>query len=74
MNVGDEHSVSVWMAETPVTEASPLTADAEAEVVVIGSGIAGLSTAYELSRLGRSFAPEGEVLNCPAVSPLAEAD
>ena len=54
MNVRDEHSESLWMAETPVAQAGPLTGDAEADVAVIGSGIAGLSTAYELSRLGRS--------------------
>jgi glycine/D-amino acid oxidase-like deaminating enzyme/nitrite reductase/ring-hydroxylating ferredoxin subunit len=42
------------MDQTPAIEAAPLTQDASADVVVIGSGIAGLSTAYELSRLGRS--------------------
>src|SRR5690242_17853337 len=54
MNVGDEHSRSLWMAETPVVQAPRLTGDAEADAVVVGSGIAGLSTAYELARQGRS--------------------
>src|SRR5687768_5410582 len=54
MNVADEHSKSFWMEDGPAIEASPLTADASCDVVVVGSGIAGLSTAYELSRLGRS--------------------
>jgi glycine/D-amino acid oxidase-like deaminating enzyme/nitrite reductase/ring-hydroxylating ferredoxin subunit len=54
MNVANEHSRSLWMSKTPVVEAQPLAADAEADVVVVGSGIAGLSTAYELARLGRS--------------------
>ena len=54
MNVGDERSVSCWMDLTPVIDAPPLTADATCDVVVIGSGIAGLSTAYELARFGRS--------------------
>ncbi|HEX8444647.1 MAG TPA: FAD-dependent oxidoreductase [Allosphingosinicella sp.] len=54
MNVGDERSVSCWMDITPVIDAPPLTANAECDVVVIGSGIAGLSTAYELARFGRS--------------------
>ena len=54
MNVGDERSTSYWMHESPVIDAPPLTSDAECDVVVIGSGIAGLSTAYELSRFGRS--------------------
>lgn len=53
MNVGDERSLSPWMEELPAIEAPPLAADEECDVVVIGSGIAGLSTAYELSRLGR---------------------
>jgi hypothetical protein len=54
MNVGDERSISCWMEETPVATASPLQSDQTCDVVVIGSGIAGLSTAYELSRFGRS--------------------
>jgi glycine/D-amino acid oxidase-like deaminating enzyme/nitrite reductase/ring-hydroxylating ferredoxin subunit len=54
MNVGDERSTSYWMHESPVIDAPSLTSDAECDVVVIGSGIAGLSTAYELSRFGRS--------------------
>jgi glycine/D-amino acid oxidase-like deaminating enzyme len=54
MNVGDERSVSLWMQQGPAIDARPLTSDAEADVVVIGSGIAGLSTAYELAHLGRS--------------------
>src|SRR4028118_1800218 len=54
MNVGDERSTSYWMHESPVIDAPPLTSDAECDVVVIGSGIAGLSTAYELARFGRS--------------------
>ena len=54
MNVGNEHSVSFWMQESPIFDAPPLTKDESCDVVVIGSGIAGLSTAYELSRLGRS--------------------
>jgi glycine/D-amino acid oxidase-like deaminating enzyme/nitrite reductase/ring-hydroxylating ferredoxin subunit len=53
MNVGDEHSRSLWMNE-PVVAAPPLPEDADTEVVVVGSGIAGLSIAHELARLGRS--------------------
>ena len=34
--------------------APPLAGDATCDVVVIGAGIAGLSTAYELSRFGRA--------------------
>jgi glycine/D-amino acid oxidase-like deaminating enzyme/nitrite reductase/ring-hydroxylating ferredoxin subunit len=54
MNVGDERSRSCWMDVGVDVEAPPLTADATCDVVVIGSGIAGLSTAYELSRFGKS--------------------
>ncbi len=54
MNVGEERSTSYWMHESPVIDAPRLEQDAECDVVVIGSGIAGLSTAYELSRFGRS--------------------
>ncbi len=54
MNVGDERSKSPWMETEVRPDAPPLTEDAECDVVVIGSGIAGLSTAYELSRCGRS--------------------
>ena len=54
MNVGDERSSSCWMAELPAIAAPPLRNDAECDVLVVGSGIAGLSTAYELARFGRS--------------------
>jgi glycine/D-amino acid oxidase-like deaminating enzyme/nitrite reductase/ring-hydroxylating ferredoxin subunit len=53
MNIAEEKTKSVWM-ETPVAEAPPLDGDQKADVVVIGSGIAGLSTAYELTGRGRS--------------------
>jgi glycine/D-amino acid oxidase-like deaminating enzyme/nitrite reductase/ring-hydroxylating ferredoxin subunit len=54
MNVGDERSRSCWMDVTPVIAVPALAQDESCDVVVIGAGIAGLSTAYELSRLGRS--------------------
>lgn len=54
MNVADEHSRSLWMSKTPVADAPSLAADATADVAIVGSGIAGLSVAYELARLGRS--------------------
>lgn len=54
MNVGDERSISCWIKDAPAIKASPLRRDQSCDVVVIGSGIAGLSTAYELSRFGRS--------------------
>ncbi|MFK8850182.1 FAD-dependent oxidoreductase [Streptomyces sp. Ac-502] len=45
---------SYWIATTPGTSHPPLTEDTEADVTVIGAGIAGLSTAWELARSGRS--------------------
>lgn len=53
MNVGDEHSTSFWMADAPAITAAPLETDITCGVVVIGSGIAGLSTAYELASSGQ---------------------
>jgi glycine/D-amino acid oxidase-like deaminating enzyme/nitrite reductase/ring-hydroxylating ferredoxin subunit len=53
VNVADEKTKSLWM-DTPVAEAPPLDGDRRADVAIIGSGIAGLSTAYELIDRGRS--------------------
>jgi glycine/D-amino acid oxidase-like deaminating enzyme/nitrite reductase/ring-hydroxylating ferredoxin subunit len=54
MNVSSERSVSLWMGTAPIIEAPPLDRDEKADVVVVGSGIAGLSTAYELCLSGKS--------------------
>ena len=53
MNAIQEQSVSLWM-ETAVPNAPSLQGDDACDVVVVGSGIAGLSTAYELCKLGQS--------------------
>lgn len=45
---------SYWMATTPGTRWPTLDADTTADVVVIGAGMAGLSTAWELTRAGRN--------------------
>jgi glycine/D-amino acid oxidase-like deaminating enzyme/nitrite reductase/ring-hydroxylating ferredoxin subunit len=52
VNAGDEQSRSLWM-DTTVAEAPPLRRNARADTVVVGSGIAGLSTAYELACRGQ---------------------
>ena len=52
MNAYEEHSRSLWMAVEPI-EAPSLEHSLETDVVVVGAGIAGLSTAYELVRAGR---------------------
>src|SRR5262245_3939703 len=51
MNTEQERSRSLWMDE-PALEFPALASDQDAEILVIGAGIAGLSTAYELARLG----------------------
>ena len=51
MNAFDEQSRSLWM-ETVVADAPALAENRRVDTVVVGSGIAGLSTAYELARRG----------------------
>ena len=54
MNVSSEHSSSVWM-DTPVLDDAPtLNKEEKADIAVIGSGIAGMSVAYELAKAGKS--------------------
>lgn len=53
MNVRDEHTQSLWM-DIRAVEAPSLSGSERADVVVVGSGIAGLSVAYELVSRGRS--------------------
>jgi hypothetical protein len=53
MNVSEEQTRSIWM-DVQVARAQALQRSAQADVVVIGSGIAGLSCAYELAARGRS--------------------
>ena len=53
MNVSDEASRSPWLEAMPTVEAPLLTGDAQCDLVVVGSGIAGLSSAYEAARFGR---------------------
>jgi glycine/D-amino acid oxidase-like deaminating enzyme/nitrite reductase/ring-hydroxylating ferredoxin subunit len=45
---------SVWTATAKLPTYSPLTADAAADVCIIGAGIAGLTTAYLLTQVGKS--------------------
>ena len=47
-------SISVWMATAKVPGFSRLSMNTEAQVCVVGAGIAGLTTAYLLGREGKS--------------------
>ncbi len=47
-------SKSLWMDTEVAPEAEVLDGVHECDVAVIGSGIAGISTAYELSKRGKS--------------------
>ena len=46
-------TTSVWMATSAMPEERPLTSDAQADVCIVGAGIAGLTTAYLLAKGGR---------------------
>jgi glycine/D-amino acid oxidase-like deaminating enzyme/nitrite reductase/ring-hydroxylating ferredoxin subunit len=54
MNAMREESRSVWMDVEVAPDAGPLTKNAKADVAIVGSGIAGLSIAYELTLRGHS--------------------
>lgn len=47
---------SLWMATGSVPHPGPLTEDIQVDVCVIGAGIAGLTTAYLLTRYGKRVA------------------
>jgi glycine/D-amino acid oxidase-like deaminating enzyme/nitrite reductase/ring-hydroxylating ferredoxin subunit len=53
VNVSSERSTSLWGKSAEAGNAPPLTADKTADVAIVGGGIAGLSTAYELTRAGQ---------------------
>ena len=53
MNVSEEKSISPWMKTKVADDAPALNRDEKAEVVVVGSGIAGMSVAYELVKAGK---------------------
>jgi glycine/D-amino acid oxidase-like deaminating enzyme/nitrite reductase/ring-hydroxylating ferredoxin subunit len=51
--VHDKRSRSLWMDVTVAPEAARLDGDKTCDTVIVGSGIAGLSTAYELAIKGQ---------------------
>jgi glycine/D-amino acid oxidase-like deaminating enzyme len=56
LNVGNERTQSLWMDLEPVQAPRLSTSNVRVDVVVIGAGIAGLSTAYELLVRGLTVA------------------
>jgi glycine/D-amino acid oxidase-like deaminating enzyme/nitrite reductase/ring-hydroxylating ferredoxin subunit len=54
MTTSNSQSTSVWMDTALQPECTALTEDAVADVCIVGAGIAGLTTAYLLTRAGRS--------------------
>src|SRR5262245_54131648 len=46
-------TTSIWMRTAQVPSYPPLDKDVQADVCVVGAGIAGLTTAYLLARRGR---------------------
>ena len=54
MQTDNGQTTSVWMATADTPHGSRLTQDEQADVCIVGAGIAGLTTAYLLAREGRS--------------------
>ena len=55
MNASHERTRSLWMDVEVYPQARRLQQDINADTVVVGSGIAGLSTAYELAAAGQKI-------------------
>lgn len=53
MKSQSEQTTSVWMATATLPKQSVLKKDASADVCVVGAGIAGMSTAYQLAKHGQ---------------------
>ena len=54
MNTAKESSASIWMDQPALPKFPTLAANERADVCVVGAGIAGLTTAYLLTRAGKS--------------------
>jgi glycine/D-amino acid oxidase-like deaminating enzyme/nitrite reductase/ring-hydroxylating ferredoxin subunit len=54
MKTSSGENLSLWAATTQPRDFPPLRRDEDADVCIVGAGIAGMSTAYALTRAGRS--------------------
>jgi NADPH-dependent 2,4-dienoyl-CoA reductase/sulfur reductase-like enzyme len=57
---------SYWIASSPTTSYPALTSDITVDAAVIGGGIAGIGTAWELTKTGRSVALLEPTASSPA--------
>ena len=51
-HAADQRSTSLWMDVDVAPDARPLRGNQQCDVLVVGSGMAGISTAYELAARG----------------------
>src|SRR5512141_1722297 len=54
MKTDSGQSSSIWMAAADISAQPSLAEDVRADVCIIGAGIAGMTTAYLLTRAGKS--------------------
>ena len=53
MQLDSGSTISIWAATANVPTFAPLATDVEADVCIVGAGIAGMTTAYLLGRAGK---------------------
>lgn len=54
MDSNSRQTISIWMATAEEAESAPLRENMHADVCIVGAGIAGMSTAYFLTRAGKA--------------------
>ena len=54
MDSNSGQTISIWMATAEETESAPLSENMHADVCIVGAGIAGMTTAYFLTRAGKA--------------------